>query len=297
MAQRVLIRTIGFATCTQYRDLTGDDRILAAALEKRGMKVTPVVWTETNPESLSCDLLVVRSVWDYHLQPERFMQWIDRVAANMPVINSPELIRWNMNKEYLSQIEAARFSVPRTVFLDQGVDVKLSKVMRHGGFRRAVVKPTISASAYETRRIDDPTPLDDQWLNGLLKNRPMMVQEFIPEIQSDGEWSLVFAGMEFTHAAHKAPKPGDFRVQEEHGGMHKAASPPKSALVMAGEILRRFAPEAVYCRVDIVMRQDQPTLMELELIEPLLHFELAPEAAEVLAEKLTADDMDPNDLR
>lgn len=68
--------------------------------------------------------------------------------------------------------------------------------------------------------------------------------------------------------------------------MHKAASPPKSALVMAADILRRFATEVVYCRVDIVMRKEQPTLMELELIEPLLHFELAPDCAEVMAEKL-----------
>ncbi len=279
-------KAIGFATCTQYRDLTGDDRILAAALGKRGIRVVPVVWTETEPEAVSCDLLIVRSVWDYHLQPERFMQWIDGVAAKMPVINPPEMIRWNMNKRYLSQIEAAGFTVPRTIFLDRRVDVNLSNVMRHGGFRQAVVKPAISASAYETRRIDEPTPLDDQWLNALLKNRPMMVQEFIPEIQSDGEWSLILAGMEFTHAAHKVPKAGDFRVQEEHGGMHKAASPAKSAVAMAQEILQRFAPEAVYCRVDIVMRKDQPTLMELELIEPLLHFELAPEAAEVMAEKL-----------
>ncbi len=286
MLHAVSKKTIGFATCSQYRNLTRDDRILAAALEKRGVKVTPVLWTETKPEAVNCDLLIVRSVWDYHLRPQDFMRWIDGVSRRMQVLNPPEMIRWNMNKKYLSQIEAAGFTVPRTVFLDQGADVELSKVMRQGGFSQAVVKPAISASAYETRRIQEPTPSDSEWLSGLLKNRPMMVQEFILEIQSDGEWSLIFAGMEFTHAAHKAPKPGDFRVQEEHGGMHKAASPPKSALVMADEILRRFATEAVYCRVDIVMRKEQPTLMELELIEPLLHFELAPDSAEVMAEKL-----------
>jgi hypothetical protein len=58
---------------------------------------------------------------------------------------------------------------------------------------------------------------------------------------------------------------------------------------MARGVLRRFAPEAAYCRADIVMRHDHATLMELELIEPLLHFELAPEAAEVMAKHLTRD--------
>jgi len=283
-------RTIGFLTSGNYRNLTKDDLILAAALERRGTRVAPVVWTEMKPDSPACDLLLVRSVWDYHLRPQDFMRWIDAVSSRMPVLNPPEMIRWNMDKRYLQQIEAAGFRVPKTVFLNEGTEAELAEVMHPGGFGEAVVKPTISASAYETRRIKQATHEQNEWLNAMLTTRPMMVQEFIPEIQSGGEWSLIFAGMEFTHAVHKAPKAGDFRVQEEHGGSHKRDNPPKQALAMAQEILQRFAPDAVYCRVDLVMREERAILMELELIEPLLHFELAPEAAEVMAEKLTADE-------
>jgi glutathione synthase/RimK-type ligase-like ATP-grasp enzyme len=280
-------RTIGFLTSGNHRNLTKDDLILAAALERRATCVRPVVWTEAAPDSLACDLLLVRSVWDYHLRPQDFMRWIDEVSSRMPVLNPPEMIRWNMDKRYLREIERAGFRVPKTVFLDEGTHADLAEVMHSGGFGEAVVKPTISASAYETRRIKQATRQQNEWLNAMLTTRPMMVQEFIPEIQSSGEWSLIFAGMEFTHAAHKVPKTGDFRVQEEHGGFHKRGNPPKQALAMAQEILQRFAPEAAYCRVDLVMRGEHAILMELELIEPLLHFELAPEAAEVMAEKLT----------
>lgn len=254
--------------------------------------MAPVVWTEMKPDSLACDLLLVRSVWDYHLRPQDFMRWIDAVSSRMQVLNPPEMIRWNMDKRYLLKIETAGFRVPKTVFLDEGTDADLAEVMHSGGFGEAVVKPVISASAYETRRITQATRQQNEWLNAMLTTRPMMVQEFIPEIQSGGEWSLIFAGMEFTHAAHKLPKPGDFRVQQEHGGLHMPGSPPAQGLAMAQEILQRFAPEAAYCRVDLVMRGEHATLMELELIEPLLHFELAPEAAEVLAAKLTTDHTD-----
>jgi len=286
MTQRLPSRTIGFATCSQYSDLTADDRILATALEKRGVQVVPVVWSEAEPQSLSCDLLLVRSVWDYHLRPQDFMHWIDCMSERIPVVNPPGMIRWNMDKRYLREIARAGFDVPRTIFLDQGMDADLEEVMERGGIGRAVVKPVVSASAYETRRIVEVAAQDNEWLNAMLKDRPMIVQEFITEIQSAGEWSLIFAGMKFTHAVRKAPKPGDFRVQEEHGGLHTLASPPPEALTMALKIMERFAPDAAYSRVDIVMRNDQPTLMELELIEPLLHFEMAPQAAEVLAEKL-----------
>jgi glutathione synthase/RimK-type ligase-like ATP-grasp enzyme len=282
-------RTIGFLTSSDHRNLVSDDLILAAALERRCTKVIPVVWTEAAPDSFTCDVLLIRSVWDYHLRPQDFIRWIDAASSRMTVLNPPEMIRWNMDKRYLRVIERAGFRVPKTIFLDQGAEADLADVMLSAGFSEAVVKPVISASAYETRKIQHAKSQDNQWLKDLLKTRPMMVQEFIPEIQSGGEWSLIFAGMEFTHAAHKVPKRGDFRVQEEHGGMHLRGSPPAQAFAMAQEILHRFAPEAVYCRVDLVMRGDRATLMELELIEPLLHFELAPEAAEVMAENLTAD--------
>ena len=87
----------------------------------------------------------------------------------------------------------------------------------------------------------------------------------------------------------KHRKPEISVVQEEHGGLHKRGNPPKQALAMAQEILQRFAPEAAYCRIDLVMRGEYATLMELELVEPLLHFELAPGAADVMAAKLTPD--------
>ena len=280
-------RTIGFLTSGSYRNLTKDDLILAAALERHDTRVAPVVWTEIKPDSLACDLLLVRSVWDYHLRAQDFIRWIDAAGSRVPVLNPPEMVRWNMDKRYLRQIETAGFTVPKTVFLDEGTEADLAEVMHSGGFGETVVKPAISASAYETRRIKQATPQQNEWLNAMLATRPMMVQEFIPEIQSGGEWSLIFAGMKFTHAAHKVPKAGDFRAQEEHGGLHKRGNPPKQVLAMAQEILQRFAPEATYCRVDLVMRGEYATLMELELIEPLLHFELAPEAADVMAEKIT----------
>lgn len=301
-------RIIGFATCAEHRDLIADDLILARALEKRGAKVVPVVWTETQPESLGCDLLVLRSVWDYHLQPDKFSHWLTVAAQRTKVVNAPEIVHWNMDKHYLKDIEAAGFAVPKTVFLERGSlerrslerrpQVALKELLRSAGLTAAVIKPAISASAFETYKLEAAqaggfgAKLNTKF-NALLEGRAMMVQEFIPEIATGGEWSLIFvgnghAGHDCTHAVNKLPRPGDFRVQEEHGGLHTLASPPAAAVQMAQAILARFAPQAVYCRADIVMRPQGPVLMELELIEPLLHFELAPQAAEKMAEIIIA---------
>ena len=111
----------------------------------------PVLWTETKPEAVNCDLLIVRSVWDYHLRPQDFMRWIDAVSRRMQVLNPPEMIRWNMDKKYISRIEASGIPGSQNIFLAQGADVEYVEGDASGRIQQAVVKPAISASAYETR--------------------------------------------------------------------------------------------------------------------------------------------------
>jgi hypothetical protein len=41
----------------------------------------------------------------------------------------------------------------------------------------------------------------------------VLVQPFLPEIQSTGELSLLFFDGTFSHAVCKRPKAGDYRVQ------------------------------------------------------------------------------------
>lgn len=285
--------TIGFVTCAEYRKLTSDDLILAAALERRGAKVIPIVWSETPPQSFACDLLLLRSCWDYHLRPQAFASWITEAHRRATVINTPEIVRWNMDKHYLLDLQAAGFAVPETVVLEQGARVDLEAMMDSAGFTQAVIKPAISLSAYETYLVrgEEAQQFQDR-VNALLHERAMLVQEFVPEIQTSGEWSLVFLGGEFSHAVSKLPKNGDFRVQHDYGGSHRLAPSPGKVLETASAILARFAPQALYCRADMVVRPQGPTLMELELIDPVLHFDLAPEAAEKMAERLCASSVE-----
>jgi glutathione synthase/RimK-type ligase-like ATP-grasp enzyme len=282
-----LRKKIGFVTSAEHRNLIEDDLVLAAALEKRDVSVLPVVWTETAQQATGCELLLLRSCWDYHLKPQEFLGWVSEAHKHISVINSPEIVRWNMDKHYLSDLQAAGFLVPRTLVMERGTQTDLEELMNTEGLTDAVVKPTISASAFETYRVRrDAAGSFNVKFNSLISQRAMLVQEFVKEIETGGEWSLVYIGGEFSHAVNKLPRFGDFRVQHEHGGQHRAAVPPVGLLSAASAIISRFAPQAIYCRADMVLRAQGPTLMELELIEPLLHFELAPAAAERMTELL-----------
>ncbi len=107
----------------------------------------------------------------------------------------------------------------------------------------------------------------------------MIIQPLIEEIARTGEFSLMLFDGEYSHAVVKRPKSGDFRVQPHLGGVtlpsrgaaRRASSWRKQALAAA-------PAKATYARVDIVP-DDEGVLriMELELIEPALFLDHAPD--------------------
>ena len=105
------------------------------------------------------------------------------------------------------------------------------------------------------------------------------MQPFLDEIARVGEWSLFFFGGAFSHAALKTPAAGDFRVQAQHGGTHRAVAPSAEMLRAAAAILKALPTETVYARIDGVERDGRFELMEVEVIEPYLFLPGAPEGA------------------
>ena len=69
------MKRLAILTCQEYADLAADDRLFAEALTRRGIAPVPVVWTASDAWK-TCDAVLVRSTWDYHLQPERFAAFL-----------------------------------------------------------------------------------------------------------------------------------------------------------------------------------------------------------------------------
>jgi hypothetical protein len=88
----------------------------------------------------------------------------------------------------------------------------------------------------------------------------------------------------------KRPKSGDFRVQEYLGGITTPCkAPPAGAVKLAQQALAAAPAEATYARVDIVP-DDQGVLriMELELIEPSLFLDHAPDGGAAFTRSILA---------
>jgi glutathione synthase/RimK-type ligase-like ATP-grasp enzyme len=277
------VARVGFVTCARWPALSASDAVAARALEARGVAVVPVPWNAPGPDPATLDALVLRANWDYHFEPGAFAAWLDGLERDgRRVWNPPALVRWNLSKRYLGELAAAGLPALETVVLD--APAALPDLLRARGWRSAVVKPLISASAHDTVRVDEAgaAAVVEALRAGTLRT-PAIVQPFVEEITTAGEWSLVFVEGEPTHAVLKRPAAGEFRVQPRLGGTTEVRQPPAAVVAAARRVLAALPAPPLYARIDGVERATGFTVMEVEVNEPGLFFDLAPGAADRFA--------------
>ncbi len=103
----------------------------------------------------------------------------------------------------------------------------------------------------------------------------------------EGEYSVFYFDGSYSHAIVKRPKTGDFRVQEEHGGLIAGIEPDAALRHAADRVMAALDEAPLQARVDLVHLDDGSlALMELEAIEPSLYFRTHPQAAEHFADAL-----------
>jgi glutathione synthase/RimK-type ligase-like ATP-grasp enzyme len=284
---------IALATSKDWPDLTPDDRTLLQPLADRGLKAEPAVWSDPNYPWRHCDAIVIRSCWDYHVRSGEFLRWIAFLeSTGCNLWNPAAMIRWNADKSYLRSLENQGIPIVPTLWCEPGETPNLAQTLRNQGWAKAVVKPRISATAHRTQLVETKNAEAGQSLfEELMAGPGVMVQKFMDSIVTEGEWSLIFFGGQFSHAVLKTAKPGDFRVQNDFGGASHPADPPAHVLECAIRAIRTVG-YTLYARVDGVVdrarNEDLFRIMELELIEPALfltsHSAATGRFADVIAE-------------
>ena len=287
-------RRCAFLSYDGKRRGTVDDQLAIPCLESLGWRVEVVSWRAAVAWS-AYEAVVVRSTWDYHRDPETFLDVladIDRSGARL--LNSLALVRWNARKLYLRELHALGLATVPTVWREALGPGELARVFEELEADDIIVKPVVSASAEGTERIDRQAPNGRvHYVEAEFSARALLAQPVARAVLDEGEFSLIYLGGAYSHAVRKTPRLGDFRVQEEHGGTIRPAEP-EATLRMAGDAALAALPEVpLYARVDIVRANDDAGwwLMELELIEPALYLGTSPGAPERFARAL--DDLFP----
>ncbi|NQD38834.1 hypothetical protein HPT27_17595 [Permianibacter sp. IMCC34836] len=262
-----------------------EEALLLKPLRERGLKVTRMSWDDSQQDWSRCRALVFRSTWDYFFRYREFAPWLSAVSEQTRLFNNAALLRWNIDKHYLADLQAAGVPIVETVFIEKGSVAPLATVLRKQGWSEVVFKPVVSGSARLTYRVGltNAVAMQSTFADCVAKES-MMVQPFLRNVLEQGEFSFIVIDGVCSHAVRKVPKAGDFRVQDDHGGTVLAHVATAEEMQFAERAVAACPSMPLYARVDAV-RDDSGALrlMELELIEPELFLRFHTPAAQRLA--------------
>ncbi len=261
---------------------TPDDQLAVNQLRKQGFDVKPVVWGSPITVIQDIDLVIVRSPWDYMDSDENiehFLQWVsDLEKNNIRVANPSNLMQWLLDKHYLADLAQEGIHVIPTRYYEKGSTFDLGSYFeKYGEF---IAKPCISAAGmglYHIHSLPEANKYQDSF-NKKLITSSYMIQDFIPEITTAGEWSLIFLGGKYSHSIHKKPAAGSIMVHAERGGSLDFSRTPSQRIIAFADRIYALIREKcdpnllLYLRLDIIETQNGPVLVECEGVEPELFF-------------------------
>lgn len=283
------MRRVAFLTLHDPTGFVIDDDLAHAPLAKRGVTVENIPWDRPGMNWKDYNLVVLRSTWDYQHAAEQFLATLAAIEGVTRLENTIDIVRWNMPKTYLRDLDAKGVPVVPTLWrmgLDAG---ELLSLFDAAGSNEVVIKPVVSANSQGAYRLDRATAAARAGeIEAYFANRPLMMQPFERGIVEEGEFSLIYFNGEHSHSILKVPKGGDFRVQEEHGGDIQAIVPDTALLAAGDAAMRAIGQRLLYGRVDLVRSGNEFRVMELELIEPAIYLRMEPGAPDRFADAVVS---------
>ena len=297
------VTRVALVTARAARARDADLPLIVTALQERELATDVVDWDDPSVSWSSYALVVVRSPWDYALRRDEFLEWADAVAAVAPLLNPPDVLRWNTDKRYLLDLQAAEIPVVPTIWVDPedgagegaaSLRPDLEQLLAAGP---SVVKPAVSAGAKDTERygVDAKEAARGHVSALTAAGRTAMLQPYVAAIDERGETAVVFIGGTYSHAIRKAAilRPALAFVDGLYAEERISPREPSRAELAAAQRVLDAVPggpdRLLYARVDLVPGPaGDPLLLELEVTEPSLFLEHAPGSAERFASAVCA---------
>lgn len=287
------MKRLAVVTDREHPALTPDDAPLVPAFRARGVEAVPTAWDDPAVDWTGFDALLVRSPWDYHLDPDAFFAWLDRLdRLRVRTFNDRAVLRWNADKRYLRALAQAGVPVIPTLWLDRGSVPDLAARLHVSGWEEVVVKPAVSAAGRDTVRVRrGALGAAEALLARALPGADFLVQPFLPAVLTRGETSLTYLDGACVGAVVKRAAPGQFLIHEEHGGTLAPAEASPAQLAAGARAVAAVAARfgvPLYARVDLLDAAEGPAVVEVELLEPELFLRFVPDGHRRLVDALLA---------
>jgi hypothetical protein len=255
---------------------------LLSALRTLGLNVSVLSWHDSTIDWSDFDLAIMRSPWDYAEQLPQFLDWLDRTSAQTRILNPPEIIRWNLDKRYLSELHGQGVRIVESHFCTSSEEVIAAIALIDA--ERVVVKPSVSAGSRNTGLFEKTDARAQALATRILAlGKTVMIQPAIDSVTRVGEQALVYFDGRFSHALTKGPILD--LGGELLGGVYQeqitSSAATAAQLALAERTMRAITALfmahgldeddalPLYARLDMVETGSGPALLEAELFEPL----------------------------
>lgn len=274
-------QSIAFLSTDDLEDYFVWDNLLIQPFSQHGVHVDVISWHATDIDWSQYDAVIVRSTWDYQEHADAFIDKLIEITKHDTVLINPlSLMQWNISKRYLQILQTQGITIIPSVFFDSVAISDIYAQFAYFDTQEIIIKPLISANSDNTFRLDHTNLMAQAGpLSNIFSTTPCVIQPFLDSVINEGEYSLFYFNGEYSHTIRKVPKSGDFRVQEEHGGELITVIPDERQLSAAAKVLAALPEKSLYARVDLIrnpraQKEDIWQLMEVELIEPSLYFNM-----------------------
>ncbi|MCB0391984.1 MAG: hypothetical protein KDD58_11880 [Bdellovibrionales bacterium] len=265
-------------TCDDLTGYVSDEDPLAEAIESQlGFICQWIPWSQSINWS-EFDYAIIRTTWDYTLKRDLYLQTLKKIVqSGVELFNPFSIVEWNSHKSYLLDLLKKKLNVIESLDINKYSEQELLERVSNWSQKQIIAKPFVGATSQGLKIFNKDLQGINQLFHYIKNPQNWFLQPFYEEI-FEGEMSLIYFNNKFSHGLKKIPKNGDFRSQEEFGSEIKAYEPSKLEIDFGLKILSTVTEPLLYARVDYVLVNQHPLLMELELIEPALYFRTHPQA-------------------
>ncbi len=273
------MKKIAIVSCDKWINRIKEDQLLVFHLNQEGCDAEIISWENPFNSYSDYSAMIVRSVWGYQDNYSEFKAWLENIKnIGIPLFNNQDIIMNNIRKNKQFEIlKKNKIPLIDTEFiynvddLDQYINSNSKKV----------IKPIISGSGENTFIVGNGKIPINPSLEEIKKiysevlsekDNGIMIQPYIEEIQN-GEFACVYIDGVNTHNMLRFP-----------GVLSRKDKPkfvphlPESVQQLATTVseLEEYK-DYLYMRVDIVMKDNNPVIMEVELADPDLLFKYIPD--------------------
>ncbi|WP_209348377.1 hypothetical protein [Pontixanthobacter sp. CEM42] len=264
---------------------------LRPAFAAAGLELIEIEWRAPLDQFADIRLVLIGTSWDYQDYPDEFLIKLEALqSVGVIVCNSPELIRWNIDKSYLKELERRGTRTIPTLWSDDPDYGDVTRALAHFKSDKVVVKRQTGAGALGQHIFDKESLPDEDWQMG----HKAMIQPFLAAIQDEGELSFVFIDGAFSHAIQKTTAKDEYRIQSLYGGQETAITPSDDDIAAALSVLQALPGDTpLYARIDMLRADTEDSdgalvVMEAEAIEPFLYPVQGPELGKRMADAIIA---------